>query len=103
MSDMSGAILSAVAQLGTDLRAEIEKSRADTARLIEGIQTSLDAIRDDITVLGGTGDRERRKGENTRDEVRDLANGLADIQRVLLKHGTRLDALERRGAIDKEG
>ena len=38
----------------------------------------------------------RQAGENTRDEGRGIANSLANVERVLLKHGTRLDALEKR-------
>jgi hypothetical protein len=100
-------ILAAIAALGADLSAEIIQSRADTAadiaasraetaRLIEGIHTTLDAIRDDLTVLGAANDRTRKGGENTRDEVREVANSLANIERILLKHGSRLDDLEKR-------
>jgi hypothetical protein len=38
-----------ISQLGTDLRDEIVKSRGETAKLIEGVQTSIDDIREDLT------------------------------------------------------
>ena len=79
-----------------ELLAAINAGRAETAKLIEGVQTSLDGIREDLTVLGATDDRIRKAGDNTRDEVREVANSLANIERVLLKHGTRLDDLEKR-------
>jgi hypothetical protein len=85
---------------GPDLRGEIAAgfatSRAETAKLIEGVHTTLDAIRDDLTVLGAADERTRKAGENTRDEVRDVANSLANIERILLKHGSRRDDLEKR-------
>jgi hypothetical protein len=93
-------ILTAIARLGTDLRAEMAAGfaagRAETARLIEGVHTALDAIREDLTVLGGADAHTRRLGDNTREELRSLADLVAAIQRAQLKHGTRLDALERR-------
>jgi hypothetical protein len=104
---MSDAVLAAIAALGADLSAEIVQSRAETAadiatsraetaRLIEGVHSALDGIREDLTVLGAANDRTRRSGENTRDEGREIANSLANIERILLKHGTRLDDLEKR-------
>jgi hypothetical protein len=65
------------------------------ARPVAG-SVAVDAIRDDLTVIGGSNDAIRRANENTRDEVRDLARNVGDMQRVLLKHGSRLDQLERR-------
>ena len=85
-----------ITQLGTDLRVEIVKSRGETAKLIENVQISLDGIREDLTVVGAANDRTRKAGENTRDEGREIANSLANIERILLKHGTRLDDLEKR-------
>jgi hypothetical protein len=100
-------ILAAIAALGADLSAEIVQSRteiaadiaasrAETAKLIEGVHTTLDGVREDLTVLGAANDRTRKAGENTRDEGREIANSLANIERILLKHGTRLDDLEKR-------
>jgi hypothetical protein len=60
-------------------------------RLIE----ATDAIRDDLTVLGGANDRVGMAAGNVRDELSALARNVGDMQRVLLKHGTRLDRLER--------
>lgn len=85
-----------LAMLGTDLRDEIAKSRGETAKLIEGVQISIDGIREDLTVLGGANDRLQRLNENTREEGRDVAKALANIERLLRKHGTRLDELEKR-------
>jgi hypothetical protein len=68
------------------------------ARMSEQFERVLEvtaAIRDDLTMLGGANDTIRRTNENTRDEIRDLARNVGDMQRVLLKHGTRLDRLER--------
>jgi hypothetical protein len=93
---MSDGVLKAIAALGTDLRGEIIKSRRETAKLIEGVQISIDGIREDLTVIGAANDRTRKAGENTRDEGREIANSLANIERILLKHGTRLDDLEKR-------
>jgi hypothetical protein len=93
---MSDDVLKAIAALGDDLRGEIVKSRGETARLIEAVQISIDGIREDLTVLGAANDRTRKAGENTRDEGREVANSLANIERILLKHGTRLDDLEKR-------
>lgn len=89
-------ILIAIAKLGTDLRGEITKSRGEIAKLIEGVQISIDGIREDLTVLGGANDRSRKAGANTRDEGRDVAAALARIEQILLKHSTRLDDLEKR-------
>jgi hypothetical protein len=89
-------ILAAIEALGANLRGEIIKTRTDIMARIDTLQTSVDAIRDDLTVLGGGNDSVRRTNENTRDEVRDLARNVGDMQRILLKHGTRLDKLERR-------
>lgn len=93
---MSDQVLKAIAALGADLRGEIIKSRSETAKLIEGVQISIDGIREDLTVVGAANDRTRKAGENTRDEGREIANSLANIERILLKHGTRLDDLEKR-------
>ena len=89
-------VLAAIEALGANLRGEIIKTRTDIMERIDSLQTTVDAIRDDLTVLGGANDADRRSNENTRDEVRDLARTLGDVQRVLLKHGSRLDQLERR-------
>jgi hypothetical protein len=89
-------ILAAIEALGANLRGEIIKTRTDIMARIDTLQTSVDAIRDDLTVPGGGNDSVRRTNENTRDEVRDLARNVGDMQRILLKHGTRLDQLERR-------
>jgi hypothetical protein len=78
------------------LSAEIIKSRGETATLIEGVHTALDGIREDLTVLGGANDHTRRLGDNTREELRSLAELVATIQRAQLKHGSRLDDIERR-------
>ena len=85
-----------IGQLDASLRGEIAASRAETSKLFEGVQTSLDGIREDLTVLGGANDRLRQAGQNTRDEGRAIADSLANIERILLKHGTRLDELEKR-------
>jgi hypothetical protein len=63
---------------------------------MDRLQASLDGIREDLTVLGGANDHARRLGDNTRDELRSLADLVAAIQRAQLKHGTRLDDIERR-------
>ena len=62
----------------------------------EAMQTSLDGIREDLTVLGGADAHIRRLGDNTRDELRSLAELVAAIHRAQLKHGSRLDQIERR-------
>jgi hypothetical protein len=41
-------ILAAIAKLGDELRGEIVKSRGETAKLVEAVQTSLDAIREEL-------------------------------------------------------
>ncbi len=89
-------ILAAIETLGARLRGEIVKTRTEIMARIDRVQSSVDAIRDDLTVQGGANDAIRRSGENTRDEVRDLARNIADMQRIILKHGSRLDQLERR-------
>jgi hypothetical protein len=43
--------------------------RAATMGRMDRLQASLDAIRDDITVLGGANDRTRLAAQNTRDET----------------------------------
>ena len=97
---MSDDILAAIAQLGTDLRGEIAKLGSDVIGKLnaseERLLTATDAIRDDITVLGGMSDSTRKAGDNTREEVRDLSRTIADLHRVVLKHGSRLDHIERR-------
>jgi hypothetical protein len=85
-----------LALLGTELREEIARSRGETAKLIEAVQISVDGIREDLTVVGAANDRTRLAGQNTRDEGRAIADSLANIERILLKHGTRLDDLEKR-------
>lgn len=93
---MADPILDAIAQLGekiTKLGEDlIGRINAGNERLV----TAIDGIRDDLTVLGATNERIRMHGDNTRDEVRAVADSLANIERLLLKHGSRLDALERR-------
>ena len=79
-----------------ELLAAINAGRAETSKLLENVRTSLDGIRDDLTVLDAANDRTRKAGDNTRDEGREIAGSLANIERILLKHGTRLDELERR-------
>ena len=86
---MSDDVLKTIAALGAALRGEFIQSRSETARLIGG-------VREDLAVLGAANDRTPKAGENTRDEVREVANSLAVIERILLKHGLRLDALEKR-------
>jgi hypothetical protein len=86
---MSDDVLKTIAALGAALRGEIIQSRSETARLIDG-------VRKDLAVLRAANERTPKAGENTRDEVRDVANSLAVIERILLKHGLRLDALEKR-------
>ena len=93
---MADPILDAIAALGDRITTEIAKSRDETAALFDRLQTSVDGIREDLTVLGATDERIRKHGESTRDEVRAVADSLANIERLLLKHGSRLDALERR-------
>lgn len=100
---MSDEILKAIDKLGADLRAEIVQSRAETSALVEGLHTAIDGIREDLTVLGGMNDRVRKAGDNVRDEVRDLATGLANVERLLRKHGTRLDDLDRRVSRKPDG
>jgi hypothetical protein len=39
----------------------------------ERVLTSIDEIREDLTVLGGANDHARRLGDNTREELRSLA------------------------------
>jgi hypothetical protein len=85
-------ILAALARL----EAGQTKLCVDLMARLDGLQISVDAIRDDLTVLGGANDGIRRAAESTRDELRDLSRNVADMQRVVLKHGTRLDQLERR-------
>jgi hypothetical protein len=96
MTAVEGSLRGDIVQLGTHLREEIAKSRGETAKLIEGVQVSIDGIREDLTVLGGANDRLHRLNENTREEARDIARDLANIERLLRKHGTRLDDLEKR-------
>jgi hypothetical protein len=78
-------ILAAIAELRGTMMARMDR-----------FQASLDGIRDDLTVIGAANDRVRLAGENTRDEGREIADALANIERILLKHGTRLDELEKR-------
>jgi hypothetical protein len=78
------------------LLAEIVRSKGETMARMDRLQASLDGIREDLTVLGGANDHARRLGDNTRDELRSLADLVAAIQRAQLKHGTRLDDIERR-------
>ena len=85
-------ILAALAQL----EAGQISLRVDLMARLDGLQITVDAIRDDLTVLAAPTDGIRRAAENTRDELRDLSRNVADMQRVVLKHGTRLDQLERR-------
>jgi hypothetical protein len=47
-------------------------------------------------MTGGANDHTRRLGDNIREELRSLADLVAAMQRSLLKHGTRLDELEKR-------
>jgi hypothetical protein len=89
-------LLGEMTALESGLRDEIATSRAETSKLLEGVQTSLDGIREDLTVIGAANDRTRQAGQNTRDEGRAIADSLANIERVLLKHGSRLDDLEKR-------
>jgi hypothetical protein len=89
-------ILAQLTAMEARLLAEIARGRAETTTLIEGVHTALDGIREDLAVLGGADDRIRQAGQNTRDEARAIADSLAAIERLLLKHGTRLDNLERR-------
>jgi hypothetical protein len=83
-------------KLRTDFLGELAATRADIMERLDRLQTSTDAIRDDLTVLGGANDAIRRGAGNVRDELGDLARNIGDMQRVLLKHGSRLDQLERR-------
>jgi 3-oxoacyl-(acyl-carrier-protein) synthase len=89
-------ILAQVLARLTGIEGAIAQGRAETTTLIEGVHTALDGIREDLAVLGGADDRIRQAGQNTRDEARAIADSLAAIERLLLKHGTRLDNLERR-------
>jgi hypothetical protein len=93
-------ILTAIAKLGDDVRDEIAKLGDDLLAKIntgnEKLQTSLDGLHEDLTVIGAGNDRTRLAGQNTRDELRAMADSLANIERLLLKHGTRLDDLEKR-------
>jgi hypothetical protein len=92
VDDMSDdPVIAALARL----EAGQTKLRVDLMERMDQLQTGVDAIRDDLTVLGGSSDAVRRTNENTREEVRDLARIVGDMQRILLKHGTRLDQLER--------
>jgi hypothetical protein len=92
---MSDDVLKALAVLGADLCGEIIQGRSEI-RLIEVVQLSINGIGEDLAVFRAAKDRARKAGENTRDEVRDVANSLAAIERILLKHATRLEALEKR-------
>jgi hypothetical protein len=71
--------------------------------LVEGLHTAINGIREDLTTLGGANDHTRMLNDNTRDEVRSLTKLVADVQRVQLKHGTRLDDLDRRLSRKLEG
>jgi hypothetical protein len=83
-----------------DLRVYLEAMKAELLgqfnERTEQILTSISGIRDDLTVLDAANDRTRKAGDNTRDEGREIAGSLANIERILLKHSTRLDELERR-------
>jgi hypothetical protein len=74
------------------LLAEIVRSKGETMARMDRLQASLDGIREDLSA----NDHARRLGDNTRDELRSLADLVAAIQRAQLKHGTRLDDIERR-------
>lgn len=83
-----------------ELRAYLEGMKAELLGQLndrtEQILVSISGIRDDLTVLDAANDRTRKAGDNTRDEAREIASSLANIERILLKHSSRLDDLEKR-------
>jgi hypothetical protein len=93
---MSDTILAQILDRLTAIEAGQTELRGAVMARMDRLQTSLDGIRDDLAMIGGANDRVRKAGENTRDEGREVANSLASIERILLKHGNRLDDLERR-------
>ena len=94
---MSDDILAQILARLTAIEAGQSGLRTDlmTARM-DRLQASLDGISEDLTVTGGVNDHTRRLGDNIREELRSLADLVAAIQRAQLKHGTRLDDIERR-------
>jgi hypothetical protein len=90
------AAINAIDAKVTGLDNALEAARGQFNDRTEQILVSINSIREDLTVLGGANDRLRRLNENTRDEGRDVSTALANIERILLKHGTRLDDLEKR-------
>jgi hypothetical protein len=74
------------------LRALDERLRSTEAAMARGFETIIELL----TESGGTNDRTPKPGDNIREELRSLADLVANIQREQLKHGARLDDLERR-------
>ena len=94
---MSDDILAQILARLTAIEAGQSGLRTDLmAARMDRLQASLDGIREDLTVTGGVNDHTRRLGHNIREELRSLADLVAAIQRAQLKHGTRLDDIERR-------
>jgi hypothetical protein len=94
---MSDDILAQILARLTAIEAGQSGLRTDLiAARMDRLQASLDGIREDLTMTGGANDHTRRLGDNIREELRSLADLVAAMQRSLLKHGTRLDELEKR-------
>jgi hypothetical protein len=89
---VSEAILARLTAIEAGQTALLDLINAGNERVL----TSIDEIREDLTVLGGANDHARRLGDNTREELRSLADLVAAIQRTQLKHSSRLDDIERR-------
>ena len=80
----------------------ISKASSALMARLDRLQTSVDAVRDDIAVTMGANDATRKAHDNTREETRDLSNQVAELRRVMLKHGSRLDEIERQLPLPKE-
>lgn len=67
----------------SDVLAAVAGLRADVMARIDRLQDTLTAIREDIGVNFSATDTVRRGNNNTRDELRSLADTVAGMQRQI--------------------
>jgi hypothetical protein len=92
--DPMQAVLAALARL----EAGQVQLRVDLMARLDRMQDTITAIRDDIAMNYGTAEHVRRANDNTRDELRALADTQMAMLRQIQRLRTDLDELKGRQA-----
>jgi uncharacterized coiled-coil DUF342 family protein len=91
---MSDEVLSVILNTLTRLETGQEALRTDVMARIDRLQDAVTAIRADIAVNYGAADHVRRANDNTREEVRALADTVSAMERQIQRLQTQVRELK---------